>query len=193
MKTYRAKFIASAPETSALLPPDLPEVAFVGRSNSGKSTLINTLVGQRGLARVSGKPGRTRAVIFFEIEERFLLVDLPGYGYAKAPKKEQNLWRKLVGGYLSGLRPIQGVVALFDIRRKPDELDQVLLEMLASSGAAWQAVWTKADKLKKSQVPRRCAELDRQLATLQPGIPVSSKTRLGREELLEWIESRVGD
>jgi GTP-binding protein len=191
MRTLRARFLLAAPNASAFPPPGLPEVAVVGRSNSGKSTLINTLVGQRGLARVSNRPGRTRSINFFRVEERFLLVDLPGYGYAAAPRSEQAGWQRLVDSYLGGKRPLRGVVALFDVRRQPDDLDVALVELLQRHRLAWQAVWTKADKLKKSRLGDRVEELDGSLSPPAPGIAFSSKTRLGRDALLEWVEGRT--
>jgi GTP-binding protein len=191
MRTYSASLLTVAPEVSVFPPPGLPEVAVVGRSNSGKSTLINTLMGVKQLARVSQRPGKTRAVIFFEVEERFLLVDLPGYGYAKAPKKEQQAWAGLVDGYLGGRRPIVGVISLFDIRREPDERDSLLIEMLNRYDRDWQAVWTKADKLKKRELAGRAQKLDRMLGTPRKGITFSSKTRLGRDALLEWMEDEI--
>lgn len=191
MRTYSASLLTLAPNASVFPEPGLPEVAVVGRSNSGKSTLINTLMGVKRLARVSQRPGKTRAIVFFDVEERFLLVDLPGYGYAAAPKKEQQAWAGLVDGYLGGDRPIVGVITLFDIRRKPDEKDFALIEMFSRCEQSWQAVWTKADKLKKRQVADRAKELDRLLETPRPGIAFSSKTRLGREALLLWMEDEI--
>lgn len=192
MRTYQAQFVAAAPEPGAFPAPGGPELAVLGRSNAGKSTLINTLVGRRGLARVSNRPGRTRAVNFFDVEGRFLLVDLPGYGYAAAPRAEQAGWSRLIEAYLSGGRPLRGVVSLFDIRRDPDALDEALIAMIGRYGLAWQAVWTKADKLKRARLAGRCRELDRALGTPVEGIAFSSRTRLGRERLLAWIEERVG-
>ena len=191
MRTYSASLLTVAPNPSVFPKPGPPEVAVVGRSNSGKSTLINTLMGVKKLARVSQRPGKTRAIVFFEVEERFLLVDLPGYGYAAAPRQEQETWAGLVDGYLAGRRPIVGVITLFDIRRQPDERDFVLIEMLSRCERTWQAVWTKADKLKKRQVADRAKELDRLLETPLPGIAFSSKTRLGRESLLLWMEDQI--
>ena len=191
MKTYAARLLTVAPNPSAFPSPGPPEVAVVGRSNSGKSTLINTLMGIKQLARVSQRPGKTRAVVFFDVEERFLLADLPGYGYAKAPKREQQAWVGLIDAYLGGRRPIVGVITLFDIRRQPDERDFTLIEMLNRYDRAWQAVWTKADKLKKRQVASRAGELDRLLETPRKGIAFSSKTRLGREALLGWLEDEI--
>jgi len=191
MRTYSARLLTVAPNPAVFPPPGPPEVAVVGRSNSGKSTLINTLMGQKKLARVSQRPGKTRAVVFFEVEERFLLADLPGYGYARAPKNEQRAWAGLIDGYLGGERPIVGVITLFDIRRDPDELDFMLIEMLNRYDRDWQAVWTKADKLKKRQVAGRAHQLDRLLATPAPGMAFSSRTRLGRDTLLSWMEAEI--
>ncbi|MBW1872809.1 MAG: YihA family ribosome biogenesis GTP-binding protein [Deltaproteobacteria bacterium] len=191
MKTYKTRFLLSAPNASVFPVPDLPEIAVVGRSNSGKSTLINILVGQRGLAKVSGKPGRTRAINFFEVEERYQLVDLPGYGFASGPKNEKVNWGKLVGSYFASERPLKGVLALFDIRRQPNELDKILLTMFRKHQITWQAIWTKADKIKKSQLAKRTKELNRLFNCSAAGIAASSKSRLGRDEILEWIEQRV--
>jgi GTP-binding protein len=191
MRTFSTKFLTAAPNAEAFPPTGPPEVAVVGRSNVGKSTLINTLVGQRGVARVSRKPGRTRAINFFEVENSFLLVDLPGYGYASGPREEVASWRKLVESYLRGSRPIRGVVALFDARRKVDELDLALVGMLRDCRLNWQAVWTKTDKLKRAQLSGKAAELDRRLATPKPGILFSSKNRQGRDALLEWMQSVI--
>ena len=186
MRTYVTKFLAAASNGSQFPEPKLPEIAVVGRSNSGKSTLINSLVGERGLARVSKKPGRTRSIVFFQVQDSFLLVDLPGYGYASAPKVEQATWGALVDSYLGSGRPIRGVVTLFDIRREPDEMDFALLSLLRRYHLAWQAVWTKADKLKTSLIPLRASQLNGRLSTPTPGIVFSSKTYLGRESLLQW-------
>ena len=173
-------------------PPDeLRQIAIAGKSNVGKSSLVNAVVGRKRIARVSGTPGKTREINFYRIDDRFFLVDLPGYGYAAAPRQEQETWAGLVDGYLGGRRPIVGVITLFDIRRQPDERDFALIEMLSRCEQTWQAVWTKADKLKKRQVANRAKELDRLLITPCPGIAFSSKTRLGRESLLLWMEDQI--
>jgi len=191
MRTYSASLLTVAPNPSVFPPPGPPEVAVVGRSNSGKSTLINTLMGVKQLARVSQRPGKTRAVVFFEVEERFLLADLPGYGFARAPKQEQQAWAGLIAAYLGGERPVVGVITLFDIRRQPDDLDFMLIEMLNRYDRSWQAVWTKADKLKKRELAGRAQKLDRLLETPREGIAFSSKTRLGRDALLDWLEEEI--
>ena len=192
MRTLQAKLLTVAPVAHAFPESRLPEIAVVGRSNAGKSTLINLLVGQHHLARVSGKPGKTRAIIFFDIESRFNLVDLPGYGFARGPREDQASWRDLVQAYFSAQRKLVGVMALFDIRRKPDELDTALLDLLNRYRLPFRAVFTKADKLKRSQVERRCREIADSM-DLQPGnwTAFSKQTRTGREELLNWVESQV--
>jgi GTP-binding protein len=192
LKTYRAHFFFAAAESGKFPAAALPEIAVVGRSNSGKSTLINTLVGQHKLARVSNQPGRTRTINFFEIEERFVLVDLPGYGYAKGPHFEQAAWQTLVDSYLKAERDLRGVIALFDVRREPDALDSALLALLAGRAVAFQAVWTKLDKLRNSERPGRTGKLDRALNLPARGIGFSSMDRTGREELWTWIEERIG-
>lgn len=189
MRTLRASLRAESPHAGAFPPPGLPEVAIAGRSNAGKSSLINTLTGIRNLARTARRPGKTRALVFFEVEARFLLVDLPGYGFAQVPRAEMRSWRDLVDAYLSANRPLRGFLALFDIRREPDELDRDLLSLLSAHGIRWRAVWTKADQLKPRQVEPAAKRLDRLLGAPAPGIPFSARTRLGRDELLSQVEA----
>ena len=193
MKTLRAELITVAPVAKAFPVPGAPEIAVVGRSNAGKSTLINTLVGQRHLARVSTRPGKTRAIVFFDVEGRFVLADLPGYGFARAPKNEQAKWAGLVDGYLGGERPLAGVICLFDIRRQPDPLDRALIGLLGRYRLAWQPVWTKADKLTRAQLDRAAHGLDQAFGAPSAGIAFSSRTRQGRDPLLEWIEQRLAE
>ncbi len=192
MKTYAARFLASAPGPQAYPASELPQVAFVGRSNSGKSTMINTLVGMRGLARVSQKPGRTREIHFYEVEQRFMLVDLPGYGFASVSKVQKATWENMVGGYIQKSQKLRAIVALFDIRRNPDMLDRSLVELIRTNPqATWQAVWTKADKIKSRQRVERASDLDDAFMTPSPGIVFSSRTRQGRDDLLDWIEKQI--
>ncbi len=193
MRTYRAHFVTMAPHAGVIPSPTMQEIAMVGRSNSGKSTLINFVVGQRHLARVSQRPGKTRAIVFFDVEERFHLVDLPGYGFAKTSQKEQAQWERLLLAYLDPKsRPLVGVLALFDMRRDPDELDMAMVEMLRNAGIAWRAVWTKADKLKPSQRKNRVRKLNELLGTEEPGLMVSSQAKLGRDDIWSWVDERLG-
>ncbi|HOX46637.1 MAG TPA: ribosome biogenesis GTP-binding protein YihA/YsxC [Myxococcota bacterium] len=194
MRTYRAELLTLAPNPSAFPPPGPPEVAVVGRSNSGKSTLINTLMGVRRLARTAARPGKTRALVFFDVEGRFRLVDLPGYGYASVSRQESAGWRPLVEAYFRAGRPVVGVVALFDFRRALDDQDFALAEMLTRLNRPWMPVWTKVDKEKsRTRLRAQLAALDRELGGPAPGLGFSSHSRQGREELLAWLEAAVAD
>ncbi len=125
----------------------LPQVAFAGRSNVGKSSLLNALLGRAGLARVSRTPGRTRGIAFFEVEGRYAFADLPGYGYAKVSREERGAWKDLVEGYLGSCRLLRRVYLLVDVRRGPGEEERMLAEYLAERGVSHRWVGTKADKL----------------------------------------------
>jgi GTP-binding protein len=140
-------FVAGAARRDQLPPATLPEVAFAGRSNVGKSTLINALTGQRTLARISGTPGRTRQINFFDLGGRLMLVDLPGYGFTRAPKGEVRAWTELVRDYLRGRRGLRRVCLLVDSRHGPKESDREVMRMLDAAAVGFQSVLTKCDKL----------------------------------------------
>jgi GTP-binding protein len=165
-------------------PPGLPEVAFGGRSNVGKSSLINTLVRRRKTARVSHTPGRTREINFFAVNGRFTLVDLPGYGYARVSKARQAKWRPLIEGYLRASLELRGVVQLLDARHDPTADDLAMLEFLADVGAPTIVAATKIDKLKPAARAERMATLARASGLVEDQvIPFSSVTGEGRDEL----------
>ncbi len=170
----------------------LPEVAFGGRSNVGKSSLINALVRRKALARVSKTPGRTREIHFFGVNDMFTLVDLPGYGYAKISKERQAEWRPLIEGYLRRAPHLRGIVQLLDIRRDPSDDDRQMLDLLAELELPTLVCVTKVDKLSKGAVSARITELARGLA-LDPEqvIPFSSVTGAGRDELASAVVSLV--
>ena len=130
--------------------PSLPEVAFLGRSNVGKSSLINAFLRRKRTARVSSTPGFTKGIHFFRVDHRFFLVDLPGYGFAKVPFEVRRRWQALIEGYLSGPRPIRLLVLIFDIRREPDELDKNLITYVKALGRNFIVVLNKIDRLKKT-------------------------------------------
>jgi len=134
MKVVSAEFIKSAVHERDFPKERLPEVAFVGRSNSGKSSLINTLVNRKGLAKTSSTPGRTRLVNFFRINNKLTFVDLPGYGYAKVPGSMKSEWQPMIEGYLTDRDNLKGVVLIMDIRRPPEEEEELLIEFLNSLG-----------------------------------------------------------
>jgi len=173
-------------------PDDLPQVAFSGRSNVGKSSLINRLLGRKKLAPTSATPGKTRKISFFKINSSFYLVDLPGYGYAKLPLKVKKLWRRTVDRYLESSRGLRGVVFLLDIRREISDLDHQLLLYLAQRKISLLLALTKADKLSRSQRRKRCENL---LAALGESVAddqvivTSARTGEGCAELLDAVQS----
>jgi GTP-binding protein len=164
----------------------LPELAFAGRSNVGKSSLLNALVRRRALARVSKTPGRTREINFFRVNDSFVLVDLPGYGYAKISKERKADWRPMIESYLKRTSQLRGIVLLLDIRRKPSDDDRAMLDFLAEVEIPTIVALTKADKLSKSAIATTANTLAKQLALLpEQIIPFSSRTGEGRAELAQ--------
>jgi len=170
----------------------LPEVAFAGRSNVGKSSLINKLVRHKKLARVSNTPGRTREINFFRVNDQFVLVDLPGYGYARVSKDMRETWRPLIEGVLRGSSGMRGVVLLLDARRDPSPEDLQMLEFLAELRTPAIIVATKVDKLVKSARDSRLAALAAQAGIESDQmIPFSAVTGEGRNELAEALVALV--
>ena len=171
---------------------DLPEVAFAGRSNVGKSSLLNSLVRRKSFARVSRTPGRTREINFFRVNGKFVLADLPGYGYARISKEKKAEWRPLIEGYLRRTPSLAGVVQLLDIRHDPSEDDVAMLDYLAELGLPAIVVLTKADKLSRRAADERAREIMTALS-LSPDqtIQFSSASGMGRDELAEAIVSLV--
>ena len=170
----------------------LPEVAFAGRSNVGKSSLINALVHRKKFARVSNTPGRTREINFFEVNGDFVLADLPGYGYARVSKEQRASWRPLIEGYLTSSPTLRGIVQLLDARRTPSDDDLQMLEFLARTGIPTLVVATKTDKLRKQDRASRLEALAREAGIeLDQIIPFSAETREGRDELAEAIVGLV--
>lgn len=175
------------PETS------LPEVAFAGRSNVGKSSLLNLLLRRRKFARVSNTPGRTREINFFEVNHEFLLVDLPGYGYARVSKERRDEWRPLIEGYLTQAVNLKGVVLLLDIRRDPTTEDRQMLDFLAEVGIPTLIAITKADKLTRQAAAQRVTQLAAVLELDEEQIvTVSAHTGAGRDELARAMVELLG-
>jgi GTP-binding protein len=170
----------------------LPEVAFAGRSNVGKSSLLNTLVRRKSFARVSRTPGRTREINFFRVNNTFVLVDLPGYGYARISKAKKAEWRPMIESYLRRTTQLRGLVLLLDIRREPSDDDRAMLDFLAELGVPTIVALTKADKLTKADAREKVAGVSRMLA-LEPDqvIQFSAQSGEGRVELLEAITQLV--
>ena len=170
----------------------LPEVAFAGRSNVGKSSLLNSLVRRKSFARVSRTPGRTREINFFRINNGFVLVDLPGYGYARVSKEKKSEWRPMIESYLRRTTQLRGIVLLLDIRRDPSEDDRAMLDFLAEVEVPTIVALTKTDKLSKAAARERVGEIARALALeTEQIIPFSTQTGEGRVELLEAITTLV--
>ncbi len=171
---------------------DLPEVAFAGRSNVGKSSLLNRLVRRKAFARVSNTPGRTREINFFKVNEGFVLADLPGYGYARIAKERKAEWLPLIEGYLRTSTALRGVVQLLDVRHDPSEEDMQMLEFLAEIEAPTIVVLTKIDKLKPRQVMERVKKFSLSLHLDEDQmIPFSAETNAGRDDLAEAVVSLV--
>jgi len=184
-------FIKSAFNEMQYPPPDKHEIAFAGKSNVGKSSLINVLVNRKKMARTSSTPGRTQALNFFEIKDRNMyMVDLPGYGFASVPLQVKKSWGGMVETYLKSRPNLKAVVVIIDIRRDPSEGDRDLLKWLNTYGIRSVIVLTKADKLSRQQALSRAKVITGELEGSINGIPVifSSKTREGRDEIWTEIE-----
>jgi GTP-binding protein len=169
--------------------PILPQVAFAGRSNVGKSSLINRLMGRRKLARTSRTPGKTRTINYFLVDDRYLLVDLPGYGYAKVSMKEREAWRRLIESFLHRSPGMTRLVQLVDIRHKPTELDAMLRDFVDPLGIQSLVVATKADKISRGARGRHLEIIRSALPTAGPPLPFSAETGEGAAEIRRWIEA----
>ena len=176
--------------TSTLPENEKPEVAFAGKSNVGKSSLINALMNRKSYARISATPGKTQTINYYNINGEIYLVDPPGYGYAKVSEKEKEQWGKLVERYLHGSIQLKAIFLLIDIRHAPSENDRMMYRWILEQGFMPVIIATKLDKLKRSQVPKQLKVLKEGLK-LVPGtklIPFSSVTKQGREEIWEYVE-----
>jgi GTP-binding protein len=168
----------------------LPEVAFAGRSNVGKSSLLNRLVHRKKMARVSNTPGRTREINFFKVNDAFVFVDLPGYGYARVSKEQRAEWRPLIESYLRRSSQLRGIVHLLDVRHDPTNDDKLMLDFLSEIGVPTIVVFTKVDKLTAKERGKQLGELPLRLGLdAEQVIPFSAVTGEGRDELGAAIES----
>lgn len=193
MNLQKAQFEAAFGTLNQLPPSDLPEVAFAGRSNVGKSSLLNKLFNRKSLARVSSVPGKTITINFYKVDDvRF--ADLPGYGYAKVAKSEKKRWADMLEGYFNSDRDIKLVVQLVDMRHPPTKDDLMMLEFLQSKGFDFVVVMTKSDKLNKSEYAARLKGAQEELKFVPADrlIPFSSVNGEGVERLTEILKNYVG-
>lgn len=187
-----AEFVTSAVKTAQYPPPDFPEVAFAGRSNVGKSSLINTLVNRRRLVKTSSTPGRTQLINFFLINGDLMMVDLPGYGYAKVPAAIKKQWGPMVEAYLSKRPSLKAVVLLMDLRRVPGPEELNFMEWLRHYGVTPIPVLTKCDKLSKTnQAKQRRVNAQALGLTADALILFSAKSGQGKEALWQLIEKTI--
>ena len=190
MTIKKARFLLSQSAYGSFPQQGMQEIAMAGKSNVGKSSLINSLTRNSKLARTSSEPGKTRLINYYAINDAFLLVDLPGYGFARAPKSEQDRWARMIEGYLTGSQNLKHVFHLVDIRHAPTREDQMMTEYLRHYDIPFTVVATKADKLSKAQRSRSIPVICRTLV-VQPWeiLTYSSEDLTGREALPEKMES----
>lgn len=192
MDIIDAAFVTSSVMESQCPKPDKAEYAFIGRSNVGKSSLINMLTGKKKLAKISGSPGKTITMNHFIINKEWYLVDLPGYGFAKRSKSERKKWRKMIRNYILTRSNLMSLFVLIDLRHEPQKNDLEFMEWLAMSQIPFVIVFTKADKLSKVNVGKNFTKYKKALSEsweeLPPFIISSAQTALGRGEILDYIQ-----
>ena len=193
MRVSSVQFVLSALDPGQYPRDRRPEIAFVGRSNVGKSSLLNTLLGRRGLAKTSSTPGKTQTLNFFDVNEKLYFVDLPGYGFAKVPKSMKDAWNRVMADYLATRDTLRMVVSLVDARHKPSPLDIEMLHLLEEAEVPTLVVATKIDKVKRGQ-RQRALRLIRETLGLETEmlvLPFSSETREGLKELWQVIDAQI--
>ncbi len=192
-----AEYLISSARVDQCPQGDLPEFAFIGRSNVGKSSLINMLTGRAGLAKTSATPGKTILINHFLINKEWYLVDLPGYGYAKRGQQQRNELQRMITGYILRREQMMNLFLLIDARHEPQRIDLEFIEWLGENGIPFSIVFTKADKLSKGKlaanIKHYLGELSKQWEELPPHFITSSETKQGREELLDYIDEILGN
>lgn len=194
MRVKTVEFIRSAPNWATLPADRKAEIAFVGRSNVGKSSLLNALIGRKNLARTSSTPGKTQQLNYYLVNgpAGFYLVDLPGFGYAKVPQKLRAKWQQLIGRYVTEREELRVIFHLIDSRHEPTKLDDELLEIMRGSPVPRVILLTKADKLGKNVQRSRVAQLQKRLASAGLELPIvltSAEKKIGLDEVWKWVDT----
>jgi GTP-binding protein len=190
-----ATYVTSSAKISQCPAPDMPEYAFIGRSNVGKSSLINMIVTKKGLAKISGTPGKTRTVNHFIINDSWYLVDLPGYGYARASQKQREEWSRLINTYVTKRENLISLFVLIDARHEPIASDLEFMEKMALNGVPFARVFTKADKAGQRETEKNLALHNKIMLERWESLPVTFVTSAtkgkGRDELLDYISETM--
>lgn len=187
----QVKFLALSDKMESLPKASVAEVAFLGRSNAGKSSLINTLLKQK-IARTSSMPGRTQGLCFFQVKSNLIFVDFPGFGYAKTSKSLREQWAGLAENFYATRRTLKGAVWIYDIRREPDELDHQMLDWLKFHGKPFCLVLTKCDRLKRGEWKDRQIKIIKELNLSEnPSFIFSSKTKEGFHVVWKWLTTKI--
>ncbi|MBW1636817.1 MAG: YihA family ribosome biogenesis GTP-binding protein [Deltaproteobacteria bacterium] len=194
MDFSKIEFLLSVHSLKQLPPADLPEIAFAGRSNVGKSSLINRMIDRKKLVKVSGRPGKTQGLNYFQVGNRFFLVDLPGYGFAKVSRAMQESWQSLITSYLETRETLKCVVVIIDIRHEPKAMDTQLIQWLREQSLPVLPVYTKIDKLSGSKRQKNARLLDAgHTIRATDRVLFSAKTGQGREQLILLLEQYLSD
>lgn len=189
----KAIYKTSVVNVKDILDDGVPEFAFVGRSNVGKSSLINMLTNNKSLAKTSSTPGKTKMINYFDINDSFRFVDLPGYGYAKVGKTQFDVWSGLIGQYLSGSKSLLTIFVLLDLRHEPTSQDRQMIEFLVYNNLPFMVIATKGDKIAKSKINQYVKKMANFLHIREELImATSSESKLGKEKILEYIENKLG-
>ncbi|HBG20900.1 MAG: GTP-binding protein [Desulfobacterales bacterium GWB2_56_26] len=193
MDFNKVEFLLSVHRLKQLPPVELPEIAFAGRSNVGKSSLINTLIGRKSLVKVSSRPGKTQGLNYFRVGDDFFLVDLPGYGFAKVPKVMQNAWQSLISSYLESRESLKCVVVIIDVRHEPKNQDTQLIQWLNEKAIPCLPVYTKIDKLSGNEREKNANLLDAGHGIKSRNrVLFSAKTGQGRDDLIAALAGFLG-
>ncbi|MEQ9103121.1 MAG: ribosome biogenesis GTP-binding protein YihA/YsxC [Rhodothermales bacterium] len=195
MDIQSVTFVGGATKLGHMPEDGLPEIAFIGRSNVGKSSLINAFLKRKALARTSSTPGKTQEINFFRVNDTYYVVDLPGFGYAKVSKAHRAAWQKLIGAYLTGRDTLRVVFQLVDSRHEPTALDKEVMILLRESPAEHVVVLTKADKLSGNERQKSVSRVRKAMLSLgmeRPVVLTSAHDGRGRNELMDWLDQLLG-